>query len=112
MTHSSRLVPSDGSAGCVPPPLWGGVPEEGRLQLELLDDAVFAAIDGCAESLRRAATLWKQSAATLDWRLVEESREQYLRYAVDVTRQFEFAPEASLDRMLHAIEVIAFLTKA
>ncbi|MCA9237287.1 MAG: hypothetical protein KDA44_17555 [Planctomycetales bacterium] len=92
-------------------PHYGEIADDVRERLERLDDAMFAAIDGCREALRRAESLWDDAASSLDWRLIEESREQYLRYAVDVTRRFEFDPQASAERMLLALDVIAMLTK-
>src|SRR5262245_29582122 len=63
---------------------------EVRELLELLDDAVFDALGGCQTALAKTRQLWPEVVATLGAELVEESREQYLRYAVELTRRFEF----------------------
>jgi hypothetical protein len=59
---------------------------EVRDQLEELDDAMFAAIDGTGGAFEKARLLWFNAIASLPWGLVEESRDQYLRYAAEVTR--------------------------
>ena len=92
-------------------PHQGEIADDVRERLERLDDAMFSAIDGCREALQRAESLWDDAASSLNWRLIEESREQYLRYAVDVTRRLEFDPQASAERALLAIDVITMLTK-
>lgn len=53
--------------------------------LESLDDAMFAALAGDAAALELAPELWRQAVTLLERELVEESREQYLRYAAEVT---------------------------
>ncbi|HMP04905.1 MAG TPA: hypothetical protein PJ982_01025 [Lacipirellulaceae bacterium] len=55
--------------------------------LEALDDAMFAAIAGDSVQWRRAQQLWPEAVAQLPWEIVEESRQQYLRYAVEVSQQ-------------------------
>ena len=52
--------------------------------LEQLDDVVFKAIRGCTDSLAKAESMWPKTISRLGWEAVEESREQYLRYALDV----------------------------
>lgn len=59
-----------------------------RERLEALDDAMFAAIDGNPDALEKARALWLDSVCVLLPALIEESREQYLRYAAEVTRKF------------------------
>jgi hypothetical protein len=54
--------------------------------LEQLDDVIFEAIRGCTESLAKAESMWPKTISRLGWEAVEESREQYLRYALDVVR--------------------------
>lgn len=53
-------------------------------KLELLDDVVYEAIDGQATALERLEKLWPETLATLGEKLVAESREQYLRYALAI----------------------------
>ncbi|MES1213143.1 MAG: hypothetical protein ABUL64_01015 [Singulisphaera sp.] len=55
-------------------------------QLANLDDAVFAAIAGRAEALDGLRRLWPEIKARLGTPLVEESRDQYVRYALRVWR--------------------------
>ena len=57
------------------------------------------------------AVAWPQVVQQIGWDLVEESREQYLRYAVEVTRQFQLAPGRTPERSLAALDIISLLTK-
>jgi hypothetical protein len=82
-----------------------------RELLEALDDAMFAAIPGDAAALRTATALWTRAVNELGWQLVEESREQYLRYAVEVTRQFEWSETRDPAKTMAAVEVIELLTR-
>jgi len=52
-------------------------------KLERLDDLVFAAISGDPTSLENLKTFWPEVHAALGDGLVAESREQYLRYALE-----------------------------
>ena len=79
--------------------------------LEELDDVIFTAIAGSNAALRRAQTLWPQTVAALGWQQVEESREQYLRYAIDITQRLEKDDIRSPDQALAALEIISLLTK-
>ncbi len=81
------------------------------LLLEELDDAVFQAIRGDAPSLAQAQQLWPKVVSEIGWELVEESREQYLRYAIDLTRQFEEDRQQNPECALAVLEVIELLTK-
>jgi hypothetical protein len=56
-------------------------------QLGNLDDAVFEAIAGRTAALDGLKTLWPEIKAKLGPTLVEESREQYVRYALRVWRE-------------------------
>ncbi len=79
--------------------------------LEQLDDVIFSAILGDAQSLDQARALWPQVVVEIGWEQVEESREQYLRYALEVTRRFETDDIRSPERAISALEVISLLTK-
>lgn len=81
-----------------------------RELLEQLDDAFFEALNGCAASLARAQELWPRIAGAVDSEMLNESREQYLRRAVDVTRQFEIGSRRTSAQALAALEVISLLT--
>ena len=52
--------------------------------LERLDDVVYEAISGQADSLEEVETLWTQVLAELGEDLVAESRQQYLCYALRI----------------------------
>ena len=56
-------------------------------QLGVLDDAVFEAIAGRSDALDGLKRLWPEVKANLGSTLVEESREQYVRYALRVWRE-------------------------
>jgi hypothetical protein len=79
--------------------------------LEELDDVVFLAIRGDADSLKQAHLLWPQVLKEIDWALVEESREQYLRYSTDLARRFEQDAIRDPQRALAVIQIIELLTR-
>ena len=87
--------------------------ESGEVQamLEELDDVIFDAVRGDNAALQRAHILWPKVVAEIGWELVEESREQYLRYAVEVIRRFDVTSSANSERGITAIEIISLLTK-
>ena len=85
--------------------------ESVRVMLEQLDDVIFSAIQGDEDSLEQARELWPQIVVEIGWDMVEESREQYLRYAIDVTRSLETSEDRYPERALAALEVISLLTK-
>jgi len=53
-------------------------------RLEQLDDVVYEALDGQTTALEELETLWPEVLAELGEELVAESREQYLRYALQI----------------------------
>lgn len=53
-------------------------------RLEQLDDVVYEALDGQATALEELEQLWPEVLAELGEELVAESREQYLRYALQI----------------------------
>ncbi len=77
--------------------------------LASLDDAMFTTISGDSRSLGEAQRLWQCAAAALPEELVEESREQYLRFAVEVTRRTEAGGGRDPSHAILALEVIALL---
>lgn len=79
--------------------------------LEELDDVVFQAIRGDAASLEQARILWPQVVEKIGWELVEESREQYLRYSTDLARRLEHQEIRDPQRALAAIEIIELLMR-
>ena len=84
---------------------------EVRDLLESLDDAVFEALGGCQAALEKTRQLWPAVAAALGPAVVDESREQYLRYAVELTRRFEFKEIRDPAIAMAALEIIELLTR-
>ncbi len=82
-----------------------------RALLEQLDDVVFTAVRGDTSALEQAQTLWPQVVAAIGWELIEESREQYLRFAIDITRRFENDNTRKPEHAVAALEIISLLTK-
>ncbi len=82
-----------------------------RAMLEELDDVVFSAVRGDGSALKQARTLWPEVVAAIGWELVEESREQYLRFAIDMTQRFEADSARKPEHAVAALEVISLLTK-
>ena len=70
-THSSPL--SDAGPPVAPP--------EVIERLESLDDIIFPAIDGDEQAIAQSKPAWQEAVAQLDPELVQESRNEYLRYA-------------------------------
>ena len=77
-------------------------------QLETLDDAVYDAIAGKAGALEELTALWPVVIDTFDQNLVEESREQYLRYALQLWDQY-LETAADPEPSLAALEVLCLL---
>ena len=88
------------------PPAAGQIVE----RLEDLDDTIFEAIGGCDKALERARYLWPRLIAELGWEAVEESREQYLRYAMSVWQESRERDVAGPEQSIAALEIIALLT--
>jgi hypothetical protein len=80
-------------------------------QLGELDDAMFAAIGGNAAALDKARSLWFHAVSGLPWESVEESRDQYLRYAVEVTRRAAAIGTRDHASAVAAREVMALLAR-
>ncbi len=57
-------------------------------KLELLDDLVYESIGGNAQALGQLQTVWPALQKELDDRLLAESREQYLRYALSIWEDY------------------------
>jgi hypothetical protein len=89
--HTSSRPPLAGAPGgagaCTEPPTLAFSDPDSvavRDQLEELDDAMFAAMDGVPGAVEKARALWFNAVVSLPWSLIEESRDQYLRYAAEV----------------------------
>jgi hypothetical protein len=81
-----------------------------RELLEELDDSIFAAIQGSDAALERARLLWPRAIAEVEWQLVEESREHYLRFAVEVSRRLDQNEVRMPENAIFALEIISLLT--
>jgi hypothetical protein len=79
--------------------------------LESLDDAMFAAIAGQRAAVGEAQALWQRAVSVLPHELVEESREQYLRFAAEVTRRVEDDGLRDASNAIAAFEIIALLAE-
>lgn len=77
--------------------------------LEALDDAMFTAIAGDDRVVLTARDLWMQAVECLPAELVEESREQYLRYAADVARRLDGDEDRDPAKVVVAVEIIELL---
>ena len=78
-------------------------------QLELLDDVMFAAIDGDATALESAAEAWHGALSELGHDALEETRRQYLRHAQSVWDALRRQPIQPPHRIFAAIEIIGLL---
>lgn len=85
--------------------------EDVNAMLERLDDVIFDAVRGNGPALEKAKTMWPQVVLSLGWELVEESREQYLRFALDIIRNAEQESSRNPDQSIAALEVVSLLTK-
>jgi hypothetical protein len=84
--------------------------EQVRAMLEELDDVIFSAISGNTAAQDKAKVLWPKVVAEIGLDLVEESREQYLRYAIEAIRRSENDDVRSPEQVIPALEVISLLT--
>ena len=83
-----------------------------KAMLEDLDDVVFSAVRGDAGALEHARTLWPEVVAAIGWELVEESREQYLRFAIDATQRLESNNARNPEHAVAALDIISLLTRS
>lgn len=109
--HGGHRPPTIGRCALTAAPRLDPESVEVRELLEALDDAMFTAIAGGVAALKSAVELWARAIDALGPELVEESREQYLRYAVEMTRQFEWNGTRDPGRAMAAVEVIELLTR-
>jgi hypothetical protein len=78
--------------------------------LETLDDLVYDAIKGSASSLEELQKTWPRIKAELGDDLLIQSREQYLRYALQVwDKCVEASGVRPTDRAVKALEVLCLL---
>jgi hypothetical protein len=76
--------------------------------LELLDDAMFEAIAG-GDGITAASQLWERAVTALPRELLDESREQYLRVAIEAARRDLNGEGRDPLRAIGALEVLALL---
>jgi hypothetical protein len=104
---AAETVPS----GRLPSYLLSPETEEMRELLEELDDAIFSALQGNGDSLDKARILWPRAISEIDEELVEESREHYLRFAVETSQRFQQGEFRSTGQSVVALEIILLLTE-
>ncbi len=83
--------------------------DEVRELLEELDDAIFGAIGGSEKSLKHAQKLWPQAMGEIDSELLEESREQYLLFALEAVERLE-SPTRTPENVLFALDIVVMLS--
>jgi hypothetical protein len=89
---------------------WDEAPEI-REQLEALDDVMFAAIGGDSAALEQARGLWSDASCQLPPALIDEAREQYLRYAAEVTRRYKSSELRDPTTSIMALEMFELLAR-
>lgn len=89
------------------PPAHPGGPDTQEL-LELLDDVVYGAIDCRPDSLVELSALWPGLVAKLGPEQLDESREQYLRFALSIWDDYVINPQCAL-RAAAALDVLCLL---
>lgn len=95
----SRVVSSDGAA----------ISDESLERLERLDDTVFAALRGDAGALDEAGRAWRDAAAHVDARLIQQAREVYVRRARSRWRRSLQRPEERITLGFAAQEILSLL---
>ncbi len=79
-------------------------------KLEYLDDLVYGAIAGQADSLEQLQTAWPVLTQELDEELLAESREQYLRYALSIWEECANATAVrNPARAIQALDVLCLI---
>ncbi len=112
--HSSRSIANsapDNPAIERPAKLLDVETDSVRALLERLDDVIYSAIRGDAKALEQVRELWPRVVVEIGWEKVEESREQYLRYAIDITLCEGKRETRSPENSVAALEVISLLTR-
>ncbi|TWT38092.1 hypothetical protein KOR34_30600 [Posidoniimonas corsicana] len=80
-------------------------------QIEALDDAVFAALDGDATALDESVRLYRQTARDTHPAALDESREQYLKKAEAIVADYQAEPGGSLARTFAALEILTLVAE-
>ena len=79
-------------------------------QLESLDDVVFPAIDGDEHALQKVEPVWRDAVASLGPEFIQESRNQYLRYARSTWDFLRRNAPGQRHRLLAVLHIIALLS--
>ena len=82
------------------------------IQLEKLDDVIFAAIEGDQCALQESRHAWSKAVQELGAETVEETRRQYLRHAQSVWESLRKQPIQPANRIFAAIEIIGLLVNS
>jgi hypothetical protein len=77
--------------------------------LESLDDVIFPAIDGDEQALEKVEPVWREAVASLGPEFVQESRNQYLRYARATWEFLRKNAPNQRQRMIALLHIIALL---
>jgi hypothetical protein len=88
------------------------LPPEVIEQLEVLDDVIFAAIDGDRAALLESAAAWHRAVKTLGHDTIEETRRQYLRHAQSVWETLRHQSVQPPQKIFAAIEIIGLLVNS
>lgn len=79
--------------------------------LEELDDVIFGALEGDPEALDRSAKLWRRLKDEAPEKLVEESREQYVRRALAICERYRYEPCDTIAKRFAAMEILTLLAE-
>ncbi|MEQ8847006.1 hypothetical protein [Botrimarina sp.] len=96
---NARVVGRDGRA----------IPRDSLERLERLDDAVFAALAGDPDALDAAAGLLHEASGAVDRRLLNETRQHYIRRARSRWRRAQGEPSQRLTLGFAAEEILNLL---
>jgi hypothetical protein len=78
-------------------------------QLEILDDIIFAAIDGDPMALEQSSGAWRKAVHELGHETIEETRREYLRHAQNVWDNLRHQSVQPPHKIFAAIEIIGLL---
>jgi hypothetical protein len=116
--HAAHRLTVPANAAAAPAPARGTPPSESLNpetpeileSLERLDDSVFDAISGDGDAMETFRTLWPQLRGQLGDPLLQESREQYLRYALSIWEQCTAIDAVrNAERAIQVLEVMCLL---
>lgn len=100
------------SLGRTPPdnPAAADVTPELIERLESLDDVIFPAIEGDPQALAKSAPAWREAVAELGPALVQESRNEYLRYARSTWEFLRRNSAGHRQHLMALLQIIAMLS--